>query len=215
MRLFLIACTLLLLGSCNKEPDFNYPPGTVGISRITVFPTLTLKGSNIIVVPKGGTFTDPGVTAKEGATDIQYTTSGTVNVNTPGVYQITYTAFNKDNFSATARRTVVVYSTDASAAANDLSGKYLRAATGQLATWTKLAPGVYYIDNPGGAAGVNLQVIAFNPTGFTVFIPTQISSDGNTSSSSNFNYVNGNPPSYTLVFLNPGYGTGVRSFVKQ
>ena len=201
--------------SCNKDPDFNYPEGTVGISRITYFPIMTLKGSSIVLVQKGGTYTEAGVTAKVGSADVQYTTSGAVNVNTPGVYTLTYTAKNADGFSASARRTVVVYDTDAGAAANDLSGSYLRASTGQLAKWTKLGPGVYQIDNPGGAVGVNLQVIAVNPTGFTVSIPSQISSDGNTSSSSNFTYVNGTPPSYTLIFLNPGYGTGVRSFVKQ
>jgi hypothetical protein len=99
---------------------------------------------------------------------------------------------------------------------NDLSGNYLRAVTGVTAIWTKLAPGVYLITNPGGAAsGTGLKVIAFNPTGFTVTIPSQTSSDANISGALNFTYTNGNPPSYTLVFLNPGYGTGVRTFVKQ
>lgn len=204
-----------ILFSCNKKDDFNYPEGTVGISKITYFPILTKKGGDYVVVPVGGTYSEPGVTAKEGTSDLTVTTSGTVNTSTPGVYTLTYSAVNKDGFSASTKRTVAVYSTDASAAANDLSGKYLRPATGASATWTKLAPGVYLIDNPGGAVGVNLQVIAFNPTGFTVTIPSQISSDGNTSSSSTFVYTDGNPPTYKLIFLNPGYGTGTRTFVKQ
>lgn len=211
----IILIAIAVLPACNKEPNFNYPDGTVGISKITYFPLLSLKGSAYIAVAKGSAYTEPGINATANGATIPFTTSGSVNVNTPGIYSLTYTATNADGFSASIRRTVIVYSTDASAAANDLSGKYLRAATGQSATWTKLAPGVYLVDNPGGAAGVNLQVIAINPTGFTVSIPSQISSDGNTSSSTNFNYVNGNPPSYTLVFNNPTYGTSVRSFVKQ
>ncbi len=201
--------------ACSKKDDFNYPEGTVGISRITHFPILTLNGLSLVLLVKGDTYTEAGVSAKEGSTDLTTTTSGTVNTSAAGVYTLTYSAVNKDGFSASAKRTVVVYSTDATAASNNLSGSYLRAATGQFATWTKLAPGVYQIDNPGGATAVNLQVIAFNPTGYTISIPSQISSDGNTSSSSTFNYVNGNPPSYTIIFLNPGYGTGLRSFVKQ
>lgn len=215
LKLIVIAVLTLSILSCNKKDNFNYPAGTVGISRITYYPILTLIGSNPIVIAKGSAFTDPGVNAASGSTVLTYTTAGTVNNNVPGVYTLTYTAFNSDGFSASTKRTVIVYSTDATAAANDLSGKYARTSNGQIATWTKLAPGVYQIDNPGGAVGVNLQVYAFNPTGFSVTIPSQISSDGNTSSSSNFTYVNGNPASYSLVFLNPGYGTSTRTFIKQ
>lgn len=205
-----------ILFSCNKKDDFNYPEGTVGISKITYFPILTKEGSDYIVVAVGGTYTEPGVTAKEGSADLTVITSGSVDTNTPGVYQLTYSAVNKDGFSAFAKRIVVVNSTDATAATNDLSGSYLRAATGVLAIWTKLAPGVYLVANPGGAAsGAGLQVIAFNSTGFNVEIPSQISSDGNTSSSTNFTYINGIPPSYSLVFNNPGYGVATRTFVKQ
>lgn len=204
------------LYGCAKEEDIISTDTQIGHSRLTFFPILTLKGSKYIALPMGGTYAEPGSEAKEGSTPITPTISGTVKTTTPGVYTLTYTATNKDGFSVSSTRTVAVYSTDATAAANDLSGSYLRAATGVNAIWTKLAPGVYLINNPGGAAsGTGLNVIAFNPTGFTVNIPSQISSDGNTSSSSNFTYTNGTPPSYSLVFINPGYGTGVRTFVKQ
>ena len=212
--IFLFAlCTFI---GCAKEEDIISTDTTVGHSRLTFFPVLTLKGEEYVAVPKGGTYTEAGATAKEGTADIATTISGSVNTGTAGVYTLTYTAVNKDGFSVSDTRTVAVYSTDATAAANDFSGSYLRAATGVSAIWTKIAPGVYIITNPGGAAtGTSLKVIAFNPTGTTVNIPSQTSSDGNTSSSSTFTYTNGTPPSYTLVFLNPGYGTGVRTFVKQ
>lgn len=215
-KILLIFLIIGILFSCNKKDNFNYPEGTVGISKITYFPVLTKEGTDYMVIAVGGTYTEPGVTAKEGSADLTVTTSGTVDTNTPGIYTLNYSAVNKDGFSASERRTVVVYSTDATAAANDLSGNYVRTSNGVSAIWTKLAPGVYLIANPGGAAsGTDLQVIAFNSTGYTVEIPSQISSDGNTSSSTNFTYTNGNPSSYSLVFNNPGYGTGVRTFVKQ
>src|SRR5437868_13360444 len=97
----------------------------------------------------------------------------------PGVYTLTYTATNSDAFSPTATRTVVVYQTAPDAAAHDLSGTYLRPATGVTSTWTKIAPGVYVVQNPGGAAaGTNLIVVAVNPSGFSIKIPEQIASDG-------------------------------------
>jgi hypothetical protein len=204
-----------LLSACNKKDDFNYPEGTVGRSRITYFPILALKGSSVVTIPTGGTYTEAGATAKEGSTDIPYTTSGSVDTNTPGVYTLTYTAVNKDGFSSSVRRTVAVYTTDAGAAAHDLSGNYLRAATGAVATWTKIAPGVYSVLNPGGAVGNGLVAITFNPTGYTFFIPPQVTNDGNTTSSSNEVFTPGPPDSYTIKIINPGFGTGIRSFVKQ
>ncbi|MGE5108312.1 MAG: hypothetical protein ACM3H8_12250, partial [Sphingobacteriales bacterium] len=110
---------------------------------------------------------------------------------------------------------VVVYSTDALAAAQDFSGNYLRSATGVTSVWTRIAPGVYSVFNPGGAAGTNLTAILFNPTGNIIFIPSQITNDGNTTSSSNEVYTPGNPTTYQLKILNPGYGTGLRTFIKQ
>jgi hypothetical protein len=170
-----------------------------------------------MVVPLGGTFTDPGAEAKEAGATIQYTTTGTVNTAAVGVYKVTYTATNKDGFPASASRFVAVYSTDATAAGNDLSGTYLRAATGVNSFWTKLAPGVYKVDNPGGAAsGASLTVIVFNQTGLTVRAPSQPTNDGNVSSTQNEVYtLLPAPAQYVWRFNNPGYGTGLRTFVKQ
>jgi len=211
--LFLLISTIGFL-SCNKH-DIHNTDTKVGISDVTIFPTVALKGNQYIVVPLNGTFTDPGVDAKEGANTLQYTTAGTVNTSATGVYQLTYTAVNKDGFPASVSRWVVVYSTDASAAANDFSGTYLRAATGVNSFWTKLAPGVYKVDNPGGAAvGAGLSIIVFNPTGVEIHAPSQKTNDGNISSTSNETYTL-SPAKYSWVFNNPGYGTALRTFTKQ
>ena len=208
----LIAAISIL--SCNKKDDFNYPDGTVGISKITYFPIVTLNGAAYIVVAKGATYTDQGVTAKAGGQDVPVTVAGSVDVSTPGVYTLTYTAKNSDGFSASVSRTVVVYFTDASASSNDFSGDYARSTNGQIASWTKLAPGVYKVVNPGGAVGATLTVIAINPTGFQIKIPDQISSDGNTTFSSNESYSAGPPPTYMWKINNPGYGPSIRTFTK-
>ncbi len=201
--------------SCEKD-EINNTDTRVGVSDVTFYPILSLKGQQYMAVPLNGTWTDPGVDAKEAGATITYATTGTVNTAVPGVYRLTYSAQNKDGFSASLNRWVAVYSTDATAAANDLSGNYARSTNGSVAVWTKLAPGVYRVDNPGGAPGTNLTVIVFNPTGLTIKIPLQTSNDGNTTTSSDEVYtLTPAPAKYSMVILNAGYGTALRTFTKQ
>ncbi|HZS07224.1 MAG TPA: immunoglobulin-like domain-containing protein [Blastocatellia bacterium] len=70
--------------------------------------TITVNGDNPLTVECHGTFTDPGVTPSNSAATV--TTSGTVDVNTPGNYTLTYTATDGTN-TTTATRTVSVVDT--------------------------------------------------------------------------------------------------------
>jgi hypothetical protein len=203
----------VLFVACNKDEIHN-TEDQVGISKVTHFPVLTLNGDRYMTIEVGGTFTDPGIIATEGGADIPYTTDGSVNTGEVGVYDLTYSAVNKDGFPASLTRTVVIYSTESSGAANDLSGTYIR-TNGVPSTWTKIAPGVYTVLNPGGATGVNLTVVAFNQTGNTIHIPDQTISDGSTMTSAQEVYSPGPPATYTWQILNSGYGTQLRTFVKQ
>jgi len=203
----------VLFVACNKDEIHN-TEDQVGISRVTHFPVLTLNGDRYMTIEEGGTFTDPGIIATEGGAPITYTTDGSVNTGEVGVYDLTYTAVNKDGFPASLTRTVVIYSTESSAAANDLSGTYIR-TNGVPSTWTKIAPGVYTVLNPGGATGVNLTVVAFNQTGNSIHIPDQTIGDGSIMTSAQEVYSPGPPATYTWQILNSGYGTQLRTFVKQ
>lgn len=212
---------LVIISSCNKKDDFNYTDGTVGISSIVYFPIIATKGNRIIAVTQGSTFTDPGATATLNGATTTYTTTPTVNTATPGIYTLTYTAKNAQGFTATDWRMVVVAPTsvasDPVASTNDFSGKYLRAATGVTSTWTKIATGVYTVENAGGAtSGVGLLVVAVNYSGNVISIPTQTDPYyGGTVSSSGAAYTKSTPAQYSWVFNASGYGTGVRTFVKQ
>ncbi len=213
LAIIILGVVSMVYSSCKKE-SFDYPEGYVGISKITVFPILTMKGDKYVAVAKGATYTDAGATAAAGTSTIEVKTTGLPNTATAGVYLITYSATNSDGFAATATRSVVVYDTKADAVANDFSGNYLRAATGTITKWTKLAPGAYLVNNPGGAAaGTTVNVIAINPTGNTIDIPQQNTDSGpwgsNTESK---DLITGN---YSWAVENPGYGTAVRTFVKQ
>ena len=82
-------------------------------SRLTYYVNIELLGDQMMLVPIGTTFTDPGVKATLAGED--YTSRVTiegaddVDVNTVGFYDITYSGINADGFSASTSRTVVVY----------------------------------------------------------------------------------------------------------
>lgn len=79
----------------------------------TTAPTITLNGANSITVECHTSFTDPGATAHDAcAGDFAATASGSVNVNTPGSYVITYNASDPSGNAATpVTRTVNVVDT--------------------------------------------------------------------------------------------------------
>jgi hypothetical protein len=70
-------------------------------------PTVTLNGDDQITIECGTPFTDPGATATVCGNPISVTTSGTVDVHTPGVYSITYSA-TANGQTTTATRIVTV-----------------------------------------------------------------------------------------------------------
>ena len=88
---------------------------TVTIERAK--PTITLLGDAVVSLNKGCVYAEAGVTAKDNLNaDIaaRVVTSGTVDVNTPGQYILTYTAKDALNNESSVTRTVNVSSTTCS-----------------------------------------------------------------------------------------------------
>ncbi len=74
-------------------------------------PVITLNGTSPMTVECHTSFTDPGATASDACVGpVAVTPSGSVDVNTPGTYYITYSATDSAN-PATAARTVNVVDT--------------------------------------------------------------------------------------------------------
>jgi hypothetical protein len=219
LSLFIIAATCLTFGACRKySPVEN--DHQVGISKITYYPIVAIKGDRLMIISQGSTFTDPGVVSTVNGQPVTPTITGSVNTAVPGVYGITYSATNTDGYAASDWRTVVVIGSDV--AANDYSGTYIRNATGVTSTWTKTATGVYNVDNPGGASvGKGYIVVVVNYTGSKISIPMQLATDPNSgstgivSSSSETYSPNATPPQYSWIFHAGGYGTALRTFIKQ
>ncbi len=108
-----IAFVLVGLAACEKEHL------TADMSKITYYPLFEYAGEEVIFMKRGGTYTEPGVTASENNANIPVTVevtgiytgySGTtLPSNVADKYLILYTAVNSDKFSASKERIVWVY----------------------------------------------------------------------------------------------------------
>jgi hypothetical protein len=172
--LFLLAFTSLF--SCKKY-TVTENDQYVGISKITYYVVLNLKGDAIMSLVKGDTYTDPGATSKANGEDVPYTADGTVDTNTPGLYVITYSAVNADGYSSSVSRQVVVLDAHENAGV-DISGSYDYVGSSTFtATITKVAEGVYTADNIwNGLTVIPATIVTLNGTDIT--IPSQLSGYG-------------------------------------
>ncbi len=88
----------------------------------TVMPRIKVKGANPKTVLLGTSYTDAGATATDNNVVVSMTSSGTVDVNTLGVYKITYIATDLALLTDTAYRTVTVANTDVTKPVISLKG---------------------------------------------------------------------------------------------
>ncbi|HEX2533604.1 MAG TPA: DUF5011 domain-containing protein [Chitinophagaceae bacterium] len=169
---FLIALCLLVFAGCEKADEINNTEDRIGHSRVTRFPVFTMEGDEFISIVKGGTYTEPGVTAAEGASALTVTTTGTVDASTPGVYELTYSATNKDGFAASVTRTVAVLP-EAEQAGVNIAGNYANTGSfSYVAVMKKLAPGFYVADNVwGGGSAAIIPAYILTTDGKNLLVP--------------------------------------------
>lgn len=160
----LFCFVIILCISCESDDTAN-------VSIVTTYPVITIEGDAIYVTPEGTPYTDPGASAKVGEDPVELNVAGDVDVEAPGVYPILYSATNSDGFSRAAARQVVVF--DPATDATDLSGDYIRAATGVIATVIKIGPSTYHINDAGGLGESFLDVIFVHVEGDDLVIPLQ------------------------------------------
>lgn len=100
----LIVClTAIGLYSCEDETSQD-------TSRITYYATLELNGESTVFWALGETYEEPGYVAEMNGEDVtdQVVIDGSVDVNTPGIYNLDYVITNVDGYSVTKSRTVMV-----------------------------------------------------------------------------------------------------------
>ena len=209
-----IITLFIFFTSCNKV-DIHNTADKVGISKVTHYATIKLTGDPVISIVKGGTFTDPGVTATAGDKELPVTTTGSVDASTVGLYTLTYSATNADGFSSSATRTVVVIPSHELPGV-DLSGTYVAVPVGSTpgpAVITKVAEGVYYSsDIWTGGAVIPGYFICLD--GSTVSVPLQNTGYGRMLTETDGTYVDG-LITWKVTLLDQGPYTATKKWQKQ
>lgn len=217
LNAIIVGCIVLLMG-CEKDVP------AVSKTVVESYPEITLKGSDLIVVPVGQTFVDPGATVmpgynKNGILDTSSAAALSIMADSvklgtaEGIYFIPYTYRNYYGFQKTVKRKVVVVN---QAYTSNYAGKWKRTSNGVIATWTNLGSGVHAIQDPGGAnlSTDIMYVIIKNDN--TVIVPPQVT-DGNHADITGLDNISFTPTVVKYAFRagNGVYGTAVRTFNKQ
>lgn len=223
----LLAFCFIVITGCEKDYDSF-------ITKVTYYPTIEVIGDQFMTNPLGEPFTDPGVIVTIGDEQVEPDeVTGSVDVNTPGVYTITYSKVNEDGFSATEHRYVGVI--DPGVIGNDFSGEYQRTQYGSnttpsgIAVWTKITEGLYTNNNVGGVPDNNsfvYDVYVFNVIDNKIMVPAQTDQLGggiifctSTSGGSVPDLIDFNPGpvgtiSYVWGVKGNNYGTNTRTFTR-
>jgi hypothetical protein len=130
--------------SCEKDTS------TEDTSEITYYVEIQMEGEKTMVIPKGSEFSDPGFIAVENEEDVTADVSveGEVNTDQVGLYNISYTAYNEDEFATEESRTVIVY--DPTAPEDDLSGNWdgnRIGGGGGTVSISQLGPGIFEVSD--------------------------------------------------------------------
>lgn len=208
ISVFLLA--LVVFTSCKKD-EINNTEDKVGSSRVTRFPSFTMNGDRYESVVLGSTYTDPGATAKEGETDLQVQAQGQVNTSEVGVYDIVYSAVNKDGFTGSVTRTVAVLPAAEQEGVN-IAGNYKYSASAVVSTIEKLAPGFYLSNNVWGGSTIPSYILTTD--GQNLILPLnalsgygQVQGTGTLDASGNL--------AYTVDLLAYGITGSTRKWIKQ
>ena len=198
-----------LFWACEKELD------TEGLSRVTNFAQVTLKGEPLTVLKVGDAYTELGAEANENGQSIDVQISGTVNTNEPGIYAINYAATNEDGFTSTRERVIAVLppTLPAEVLNTDLSGTYERVGNKQIVNITKIADGLYQVDNFGGVAPPSSAIFPayiLHVSATELVIPEQPSPSGPVTGIDAV--VEGESVSWRVI--NPGFGDALRTFIR-
>lgn len=206
--LFLALLVVFSTISCKKD----FEP-----SRITFLPDIKIIGAENFVIVSGDDFTDPGATATVNGTPIDYTVSGEVDNNTPGLYILSYEAVNSDGFKASATRNVFVLPEAVTPGAADLSGNYKRSTNGRDSKVTKVADGVYFMTDGWGSATSGGNPLPINcylicPDGVNITMPLYPTVFGGMEGSGTFN---GTQMSILTSLIDQGPFTRTNTWIKQ
>lgn len=204
-KIVAIITITMLFAACSKDTDNVSKMVTVS------YPEVTLKGESVVNLQVGAAYTDAGATVKDditGQTSDLTPVSSNIDTSAPGLYLVQFLAANANGYETSETRVVTVTAVNDPV---DYSGNYVR-SNGQICVITKISNGVYKLQNPGGAPGADDVIIYMVETDAATFVaPAQPSVVGSFALLGI--KLTGSGASWTVD--NAGYGTQVRTFVKQ
>ncbi len=217
MRKILIALSFAAIAyaGCKKKDT------TVSQVVTASYPTVLITGSQYVSIPVGGSFTPPSATAydsfyKENLSVVK--DLGTLNNNVPGLYTVVYSAKNHYGFVGTANVYVAVTSiTDTL----DLTGWYERLTPTRSAHITKISRGLFMTSNVGGVdttdptTGAQISAVFAVLNDTTIDFGSQLTSGGPLSATSQTLTLDPGDTTINYALNLSGFGTQVRTFVKQ
>lgn len=173
---------LVTMASCgNKDSE--------GLTSVNYYPKIIMNGDKFFISPLGTAYQDKGATVTLNGEDYtsNLVTSGLnqIDINTAGLYYVTYSATSPDGYSWSEKRTVAVcdpaITTDISGTYTTLDGtRRLRTGVetpypGYTTKLSKVAPGIFLISDMLG--GYYDQRAAYG-TDFTLKGYVQLLADG-------------------------------------
>lgn len=209
--------TIFLLGamsliySCKKDDKV--------VSQVVEasYPTITLTGSQYYSIMVGDPLPTVAATSYDSLLQESYSTeldATSLDNQTPGLYIVPITSKNKYGYVGSVNVYVAVTNIPDSV---DLSGTYVRSATGGTANVTKVARGLYETDNVGGNAGASTHAFFAQLSPTECVIPDQPTTDGDMAFPT-YEFVfdeDGVLTSYTYTIKAGGYGTSPRTFDRE
>jgi hypothetical protein len=195
----------MIFTGCKKETTKN-------VSKTFKVPVITIKGSALVTLAVGTVYTDAGADylGENGQVTALQSSSSNVNTAVPGLYFVTYTKESESGaFESEEVRLVAVTSVNDPV---DYSGTYFRSAGPANAIVTKVANGVYKVNNPGGSpTGTGVDVYFVETAPGTFVAPSQPTAVGPFA----VNTITFTATGSSWKVVNSGYGTQLRTFVKQ
>lgn len=207
--LFLITASAISITACKKDKE--------NISKVVdiTYPTVQLNGEKYITLNPGQPYDDPGAISVDDVSGAQTSVNADANTldpATPGLYYMSYIATNANGYKTTAGRYIAVTGYNDNI---NFEGTYLRAATGAEVHVTKVARGMYMIDDMGGAGLPDAAYIAIiDDSTFDLGLQISESIGAEIDGANEKIIIDGGDTILQYSLDAPGYGTAVRSFIK-
>lgn len=201
---------MLAYAGCRKRDTDNIST-VVNVSQ----PSIDIKGDKFVSLSVGEAYSDPGATSIDDISGAQadiMAAYSSLDISTPGMYYMLYTAKNANGYVKNVVRYIAVTEYDD---AVDLTGTYERTSNGVLVDVTKVAPSMYKNADMGGAGLtdalyfviINDSTISAGPQ-FSESLGAEIGTVSEGISLSD-------PYTFQYALDAPGYGPAVRVFEKQ